>query len=266
MIDIHSYALYDCDDGSENIEKSLEMIKKAKESGITGIFFTPHYMEDGYKNDKTSIYEKTDIIREELKKQQIDIELYNGEEVFIFPKLDEEIDDKIISLNNTRYVLIEFPLVEEVNYIEDVIYKLLSKGKVPIIAHPERYYVTEKSLLFVEELINKGALIQINVNSLTGCYGKVAEKLAKKLLEKNMVHFVASDAHSVNGYRKVEESLKVLSKLVDEEKYKEITYLNQQKIIQDEEIVAEEIVTEIKNKFFFINLFKEGGLIKCLKR
>lgn len=249
MIDIHSHALYDCDDGSKSIKQTIEMIKSARKAGITAIFFTPHYMEDGYKNNIDSIFEKTNFIKEKLKENDIDIELYSGEEIFIYPKMDEEIDEKTVSLNNTKYVLIELPLLEEVYYTEDIIYKLLSKGKVPIIAHPERYLASEKDFSFIENLINRGALIQININSLTGCYGKSAKKLAKKMLKQNMVHFVASDAHSVNGYNKVSESLKVLKKLVDEELFNQITHINQQKVMKNEEIEIEKYKLKKKSSF-----------------
>lgn len=254
MIDIHSHALYDCDDGSKNIEQTIKMLKTAKESGIESIFFTPHYMEDGYKNDKNSIYKKIESLKGIVKEQNLDIELYCGEEIFIYPNLDEDFE-KIISLNNTKYILIELPMIESINYLDDVIYRILANDKIPIIAHPERYLITEKNISFVEDLINKGALMQINVNSLTGCYGKTAEKIAKKLLKKNLVHFVASDAHSTHGYKKVSESLNILRKVVSAEKFNEITFENQQKLIQNKEIKLKEM--EYKRKIFSLRFLKK---------
>lgn len=256
MIDIHSHALYECDDGSKNIEQSINMIKAASEAGITGMFLTPHYMDDGYKNDKSSICEKIEIIKQKLIEQKIDVKLYKGEEVFIYPNLDDEIDEKCICLNDSRYILIELPLVESVNYLEDVIYRVLSKEKVPIIAHPERYLATEKDFSFVQSLIDKGALIQVNANSLVGHYGKSAKNIAIKLLKNNMVHFVASDAHSENGYKILPESLSCIKKLVGEEKFNEITLLNQQKVVQNEEIIIEKVNT--KHRCKFLRFFMKG--------
>lgn len=258
MIDIHSHILYDCDDGSKSFDESIDMIKCAQKNGVTDIFLTPHYMEDGYKSDKSIIYKKMDLLKKKIEEQGIDLKLYSGEEIFIFPTLAEEIDDKIISLNSTKYVLVELPLIEEINYIEDVIYNLLSKGCVPIIAHPERYLIAEKNFMFIAELINRGALMQINVNSLLGRYGKNAEKIAKKMLKQNMVHFVASDAHSINGYNMLSESLKCLRKLVDEKVFNEITYINQQKVINNEDIIIEKIDFKSKRNFF-LNIFKKEG-------
>lgn len=256
MIDIHSHALYDCDDGSRNIKETINMIKAASEAGVTDIFFTPHYIEDGYKNDRNSICQKIDSVKEKLLEQKINVNIYKGEEVFIYPNLDEEIDKKVICLNDTRYVLIELPLVEKVNYLEEVLYSLLSNGKVPIIAHPERYLAVEKDFSLVKRLIEKGALIQVNANSLVGHYGKTAQKIATKLLKNNLVHFVASDAHSENGYKILSESLNRLRKIVDEKKFDEITVLNQQKVINDEEITIE--ITDAKPKRKWFSFFKKG--------
>lgn len=259
MIDIHSHALYECDDGSTSIEQSLEMIRTANDIGVTDIFFTPHYMEDGYKNDREVVYQKIDTLKQKLATENINVNLHCGEEVFIFPHVDEEVDEKIICLNNSRYVLIELPLIENVNYLADVVYNLLSKGKVPIIAHPERYFIVEKDISFVENLIDKGALIQINANSLVGRYGKEAEKLAIKLLKRNMVHFVASDAHSVHGYKLLSESMERLKELVSEDKFNEITRENQKKIILDQEIDSKDYIKAQNTKFFWLPFLNRKG-------
>ena len=255
MIDVHSHALYDCDDGSKDLNQTIEMLRCAKKCGFTAIFFTPHYMEDGYKNDKNDIHQKIDIVRESIKKEKIDIKLYKGEEVFIYPKLDEDFD-KVIFLNDSKYILIELPMIEKVGYLDDMIYKILSNGKVPIIAHPERYLATRKDISFVEELINKGALIQMNINSIVGHYGEDAKKIAKQMLKRNMVHFVASDAHSFKGYEKTLDSLKALKKIVSEEKFYEITCGNQLKVIRNEDIVVEKVIP--KHKCGFLSFLKGG--------
>lgn len=196
MIDIHSHILYGCDDGAKNIEQSIEMIKVAQSVGVTDIFCTPHYMEDGYKIDKEMFFQRLDMLKRKLKEENIDVNLYPGNEVFVFQNILQSLEAKISYLNGSRYVLMELPLIENVNYLDDVLYELLSSGKVPIIAHPERYLKVQSDFSFAQKLIEKGALLQINVNSLVGRYGKEAKKVAIKLLKNNMVHFVASDAHS----------------------------------------------------------------------
>lgn len=235
MIDIHNHIIYDVDDGSQSIEQSLKMLKTAKDVGYNEICFTPHYMEDGYKTDKEVLIFKVDKIKELLDKEKLDIRLYLGEEVFIFPDLAQNFD-KIVSMNDSKYILMEFPLVEEISYIDDVIYKILAYGKVPIIAHPERYMASSKDFSFVQNLLKKGALLQMNFNSLIGHYGKEAKDLAIKLLKNDMVQFIGTDAHSSAGYHSILQSMEVLRKLVSDEKIKELTEINPKKVLLNEEI------------------------------
>ncbi len=237
MIDIHNHILYGIDDGASTIEKSVDMLKKAKQIGMTDVIVTPHYMEDGYKNDREELEFRFHCLKEMLAKENIEINLYLGEEIFIFPELKNNLmENKMISLNHSRYVLIELPLLEEIDYIEEVIFELCSEGYVPIIAHPERYFSSFKGLDRLESFIERGALLQINANSLVERYGKEPKKVAKMLLKKNMVHFVASDAHSRNGYKMLEESLKVVKKIVGEETFKRMTVDNPKCILEDREL------------------------------
>ncbi|MBQ9314247.1 MAG: hypothetical protein IJ220_04490 [Clostridia bacterium] len=235
MIDIHNHIIYDVDDGSKSIEQSIRMIKAAKEVGFDEICFSPHYMEDGYKTKRDILAQKVELIKEALKKENIDVKLNLGEEIFIFPELPDNLE-KIVPLNDTRYILMELPLVEEVSYVEDVIYRLLSYGKIPIIAHPERYLVSSKDFSYVENLLQKGALLQININSLIGYYGKEAKEIATKLLKKNMVQFIGSDAHSSAGYNAIPQSMSALKKIISEDKIKELTEINPRKVLNNEEI------------------------------
>lgn len=235
MIDIHNHIVFDVDDGSKSIEQSIRMIKAASEAGITEICMTPHYMEDGYKTEKSILKQKLDMLQKAVLEESIPVKLYLGEEVFIFPDMPENID-KLVSLNDSKYILMEFPLVEEVSYIDDVIYKLLSYGKVPIIAHPERYLASEKNFGFIENLLKKGALLQVNINSLVGHYGKEAKKIATKLLKNNMVQFIGSDAHSSASYYTIKESLSILKKLVSEEQFLKLTETNPKMVLNDEEV------------------------------
>ena len=222
MIDIHNHIIYACDDGSQSLDQSIRMIKAAKEAGITAICFSPHYMEDGYKTEREVLLQKVEDIRGRLAEEKIEMDLYLGEEVFIFPDLPEHLDS-VVCLNDSKYILFEIPLMEEISYIDDVVYRLFTLGKVPILEHPERYLATAKDFSFVEKLHEKGVLLQININSLAGHYGKDAKKLAIRLLKQNMVQFVGSDAHSSASYHSLPGSMEILKKLVSEEKIRQNT-------------------------------------------
>jgi protein-tyrosine phosphatase len=235
MVDLHCHAIYDVDDGSKNIDQTIRMIKNAEEIGYDAICFTPHYMEDGYRTSKVVLEQKLNRIRDLVKLEGIRVDLYLGEEIFIFPDLAENIDD-VLTLNNTKYVLFELPLLESLNYVDDVVYKLQSLGFVPILAHPERYYRTVTDFKYIEDLAKKGVLLQININSLIGRYGKQAKLLATKMLKKDMCAIVATDAHSSTGYISAKESLEILEKIVGEDKAYELTSTNPRKILNNEEV------------------------------
>lgn len=255
MVDIHNHIIYDCDDGSESVEQSVRMLKAASEAGITDICFTPHYMEDGYKSSRSDLERKVDILKKEISNEGINMNLFLGEEIFIFPSLPEHLND-VICLNDSKYILFELPLIEDASFADDVIYKLFSYGKVPILAHPERYMITHRNFEYIERLVEKGVLMQINLNSLIGHYGKEAKNIAIKLLKEDMVQFVASDAHSSAGYASYGDSIRVLKKLVSEDKFKEITEDNQRKVLLNQDIDVERRFYE-KKECFLTRLFNK---------
>ena len=264
MIDIHCHIVYGVDDGSKNIEQSIRMIKQAISTGFTKICLTPHYMEDGYRSSRSVLEEKLKNIKEELKKEKIDIDLMLGEEIFIFPNLAKKLDD-VVTLNDSKYILIEFPLIEDIQYIDEVIYELQTRGKTVILAHPERYYKAFKDFSFIENLVDKGVLLQVNINSIVGHYGKDAQKLAYKLLREDLVTFLASDSHSSAGYLKAKESLEVIKKLIGEEKLIKLTETNPSIVINNKDFAEEDLVKVRKSKKIenvFIHFLKSVPIIQ----
>ena len=122
-------------------------------------------------------------------------------------------------------------------YVEDLIYNLLVKGYVPIIAHPERYTKISEDPNILYKYISMGALAQLNLPSLAGFYGSRVKNTAEVLLKHNMIHFVATDSHS-NRHRSpnVEEGLKRLYDLVGDEYFELLTEGNQESVLNDKPI------------------------------
>jgi len=252
MIDIHCHTLFDVDDGSTSLNQTIKMIKMAKRVGVTSMCFTPHYMEDGYKNSKFLLEERLIEVKNELIKQDINMDLYLGEEVYIFPEMAERLEE-VFTLNNTNYLLFELPLAEEVNYLEEVIYELSLKGIKPILAHPERYLLTQNNYKYIKELAEKGeVLLQINISSLIGRYGIEAKRLATKMLKDNIVCFASSDAHSENSYYNLTTGLDELEKIVGYEKKEELVTSNPKKVLDNLEVCLNKNVVK---KSFVFNFF-----------
>ena len=239
-IDIHSHILYGIDDGSKSIEESINIIKEHIKMGFTDIVVTPHYIENSkYETNNIDKENILKTLKQELKKQNININLYLGNEVFVNNNLEELLKKKeIATINNSKYLLIEFPMNEKPKDINNIIYELKIKGIIPIIAHPERYDYVEKNPNLVLEWIEEGALLQSNYGSIIGVYGSGPQKTIKKLLKKDLIEFLATDIHYPNNkiYLNMDKIRKKLKKLITEERFIELTNTNPKKIIENKEI------------------------------
>ena len=239
-IDIHSHILYGIDDGSKTIEESIEIIKQHIEMGFTHVVVTPHYIENSkYTSNNKTKKEILNTLEKELKKQNIKINLYLGNEVFVTENIEELLKNKEISkINNSKYLLIELPMNQKPKNINNIIYELKIKGIIPIIAHPERYDYVEKNPNIVNEWIEEGAILQSNYGSIIGIYGKGPKKTIKKLLKKNVISILSTDIHYPNNniYKNIEKIRKKIKKITKEETYNKLTSINPLKIIKNEEI------------------------------
>jgi len=247
MIDFHSHIIYGVDDGAKDMQMSIYMLKEAKKAGFTDIFLTPHYLRDDYIKDKEEISPIIQKIQEKVQEEEININLYQANEIYIIDDMVDLINNGTIStINNSRYVLFELPMATESLNMKKVIYSLLENGNIPVIAHPERYVYVQKNPNRLLEWIEDGVLLQMNMGSIIGQYGKEAQKTAKKLLAANMICFLGTDTHRPNGiYRKMEQIKRELNKIIDEEQIEDLLLNNPKKVLKNEKINIEE-PTEIK--------------------
>lgn len=238
MIDMHCHILNNIDDGSRSFSQSIEMAKKASDLGYTKIFATPHYIKDSLEPNKEDINLKIDELNKTLLKEGINLLIYVGNEVYFTDDVLEVISDKkIYTLGNSKYVLIEFPLNGNIINLDNIMYSIIANGYIPIIAHPERYEFVKNDIESLKPLIEDGALLQINVASITGYYGKHAKKTVKKLLKNNMITFIGTDAHNENNiYDIYPKALKKIEKIIKKEKLDKILYTNPQYVLENKNI------------------------------
>ena len=201
MIDIHTHIIYDVDDGSDTLEESIAILKRAYENGVTDIILTPHYLDEASYN-KEKVLNNYNMLLEKVKEHNIDIRIYLGNEIAVYGNITKILeDDRVQTMAGSRYILIEFPIATDVDYILDTIYEIKLKGLIPIIAHPERCECFVSHIERIDDAIKEGALIQCNTGSLTGLYGANAKKIVKKLLRENKIAFFATDTHKLNNKR-----------------------------------------------------------------
>ena len=201
MIDMHSHIINGIDDGSKSIEMTINMLKKAEQSGTTDIIATPHFMRGRFEVEYNEVLKKVEELKGISRENNIDINIYAGQEVYYSRNLLEYYNDKIIgTINNSKYMLIELPMLEfNIEEVINTIYELQIRGITPIIAHPERYKPFIKKPSMINALIKEGMLFQLNAGSIAGDFGKDVKKTATKYLEHNIYSVVGSDAHRDRG-------------------------------------------------------------------
>ena len=197
MIDIHTHVIPNVDDGSPNLETSLEMIKHEISIGVDTIYCTPHHIYHRYEKSVEEIKKAFQTLKEAVEKEKLPIKLYLGQEICYTHR--EDIlgmlkAGKLLTLNNTNRVLLEFSFTREPEDLLDILYNFSINGYEVIIAHIERYECISYDK--VVALINEGAKIQINSNSYLGLTTWKEKRFVKKLLKKGLVDYVASDTHS----------------------------------------------------------------------
>ena len=198
MTDLHTHILPFLDDGAEDTEEALIMLEMARNSGTKNIVATPHCnMPDFFRNSSEEIRQRFSELKNEAAKQQIDINLFEGMEIFGTEDVAEKLcDGKLFTLNNTKYPLIEFDFYEDPEYIFFVLRKVISKGYVPIVAHPERYECFFENPEMLYSLYKTGSVIQINKGSVLGSFGEKPKIVADILLSHRLAAVATSDAHS----------------------------------------------------------------------
>ena len=234
MIDMHSHILPNIDDGSRNMEETLNLIKEAKKIGFTKIVLTPHYIEGYYEKGEEERKALIDKISREVK----GIELYNANEVYMSENIINLLQEKKISkINDTKYLLFEMPINIKPMNLYEVVNEMLEHNIKPILAHPERYTFIFKEPEIIYDLIQKGVLMQANYGSIICLYGKRTEVMVKKLLQNNMIHILGSDVHRQNSiYKEIPEIMNKLEKLIGKEMVKKLSEINPLKILKNEEI------------------------------
>lgn len=234
MIDIHNHLLFGVDDGSKSIEESLKVLKFMEKSGYTDVILTPHYIDGSrYSNDRVNNLSRLETLKQELKNNNISINLYLGNEIYIDEDIQDLLKNNLISgLNNTNYLLIELPMSGEFTGYQEIFKELIKSGYKVILAHPERYLTFQDDYDLIYELLDMGVLFQSNIDSLNGKYGPYAKEMLINLLVDGKVSFLATDIHhekhDEDGWNKAK---KTALKYISLEDFKVLTEINPSRLI-----------------------------------
>lgn len=259
MIDIHCHILPNVDDGSESLEESIAMAKIAESEGITKIVNTSHCHFDFKYKKGNELKLELEKFNQVLKEENINIEVLLGNELYYTSDLIERFNElDFFSMNNSKYILMEFSPINFPKNIEDVIYEIKIRGYIPIIAHAERYKQVQEDVNIVLDCIKEGALIQVNASSILGKNGEKAEDTSKKLLDNNMVHFVATDAHSSNRRRPlIKDSYNYILKNYGKEVSEKLFIENPTAVIENRDISILNPTKYEEKRSFLKRLFRK---------
>lgn len=239
---MHSHIIPGIDDGPRTIEDAIEIIREAQKVGFTEIVSTSHYFKGKFEVPENERIILIENLKEQLKKENINVKIHLASEIFAMPDLLELIENKQAStIEDTKYILIELPRNTEALYFDEILFKVMAKGYIPIIAHPERYTYVQKDPNRLIEYIQRGILFQANYSSIIGYYGKQAQKTVIKLLKNNMIHFLGTDVHRQSTVLSdMNKIISKLTKILTQEKINELTYENAYGILNKKTIYIDE--------------------------
>ncbi len=194
MIDIHTHILPNVDDGSSSLEMSIAMIEQELKQGVTDIIFTPHTRFHREFNQKEKLANAYYDFKIELERRNIAGNFYLGSEIY-FDKhtVDHFKNGELLTLNHSKYVLVEFEFESKYDYISEALYSISLLGYLPILAHVERYQLSFDEIM---KLKKEGNLLQWNVSFIAK--GLFKKQYVKKLLKHHLIDYIASDCHSLN--------------------------------------------------------------------
>ena len=234
MTDMHTHILPETDDGAKDINTSVAMLEIAHEEGINTMIVTPHYHPGKCMTDQAIIAERIELFRDIAKQLYPDFRIYAGREIYYTGGISENIRSRKLTINNSRYALVEFDFHETRQNIRNAMYNIMSEGLIPIIAHIERYTDCVRGWDFVYELKDMGVVIQINAASVTGEGGSEVKKYVRSLLKEEIVDIIATDAHSA-GHRspRMKEAVLWVAARCGNEYARKISCDNPERIISD---------------------------------
>lgn len=195
-IDIHTHILPGLDDGAREMAQAMELLHLAWEDGTDTVVLTPHYRGRFRKNTPAQLVEAYEALCRKVRQELPDMKLYLGNEAGWERELPDKLDaGRVLPLGQTDCVLLEFDYGDPRPRILDGVLELSNRGYIPVIAHVERYDAFRKHKTLADEVLELGALLQLNADSVLGCQGLGVKSYCHWLLKRQLVHFIASDGH-----------------------------------------------------------------------
>ena len=235
LYDIHCHIIPGVDDGADNMEEAIQMLKMEYAQGVRNIIATPHFRFKMFETPLETVQKQYLKLRAAAKDIGDEgINLYLGCEFHANMEMTRMLTEGNISrMAGSRYVLVEFSGSAEKGYVRERLYALISSGFKPIVAHIERCAKVRGDMRFIEELVEMGAKIQVNAESIVGGEGFSVKRFCHKLMKEDLLDFVGTDCHGVK-YRppKIRDAYERVCKKFGEDYAQQIFITNPAKMIK----------------------------------
>lgn len=234
-MDFHSHILPGIDDGSQNMEMTCEMIKRAYEQGVRTLVATPHSYPGGRHPKGDIVLKLTEQVQQEVAGKYPDLKILPGNEILYRESIVQELEDgQVLSVNQGRYVLVEFYPSESYKRIYYGLKELVENGYFPVVAHVERVDVLFHNPDKIKELVKAGCYMQSNCEAYMGGFFDRRSKEMTKLLANGWIHFLGSDTHDLQERPPVmADCVKKLEKKVTPERLEKLLYVNPKKCLEN---------------------------------
>jgi protein-tyrosine phosphatase len=199
--DIHSHLLPGLDDGSPDVETSIELIKSLSGAGINRFICTPHIIGDMYRNTPDKIYRALHVLKNACLENGLDTQLSAAAEYMLDDYFMGLLRKEPLLTLTKNYILTEFSYATAPDNLEKIAFEININNYHPLLAHPERYFYYHKNYDAFFRLKELGFLLQVNLLSLTGYYGTPAAKAANFIFKNKLVDFVGTDLHHFNHFK-----------------------------------------------------------------
>lgn len=235
LYDMHCHIVPHVDDGADNMEEALKMLKIEYAEGVRHIIITPHFRKGMFETPLEKVQQQFEALRAKASDIGGDgIDLYLGCEFHVNGSMVEMLRSKqVLTMAGSRYVLVEFSGSSDQTEVRKTLYSLISNGYKPIIAHIERYPKVRGDLDFIEEMVELGAMVQVNAESITGKEGFGTKRFCAKLMKEDLLHFVGTDGHG-SSYRvpKLKDAYNRVAKKMGEDYAEQIFITNPERMIK----------------------------------
>ena len=241
MIDIHSHIIFDVDDGPKTLEDSRRLLEESYRQGVRTIISTSHRRKGMFETPEEKIAANFKQVQEVAKQVADDLTVLYGAEIYYTSDILKKLEEGTFpSLGGTKYVLIEFSMNTPYKDIHSALGNVIRLGMIPVVAHIERYHCLENDEDRVSELINMGCYMQVNSSNvlkpkLFGDRYKFMKKRVQFFLERDLVHFVASDMHNLDDRPPyMQKAYQIVAKKYGAERAEELFKTNQEILLSNE--------------------------------